>query len=226
MTEHAIHPPTGTFWKESRVVGDALALALASPLAWTLPRGAGEPVMVLPGYLTSDRSTTPLRSFLRVLGYRVEGWGLGTNRGDVEGLLEPVNQRVLDFAERSGSPVSLIGWSLGGVLAREAARDMPTKVERVITLGTPVIGGPRYTIAARAFAKQQQKIEQRIAEREQVPIEVPITSIYSQGDGVVAWQACLDRSNPDVEHLEVKGSHLGLGINPKVWGIVARRLAQ
>ncbi|MEM7481391.1 MAG: alpha/beta hydrolase [Acidobacteriota bacterium] len=225
MTEHVLRPPTGTLLKETRVVTDALSLVLAAPWALALPRGSGQTVMVLPGYMTSDRATVLLRGFLRALGHRAVGWGLGTNRGNVEGLLEPVSERVASLAEEAGSPIALVGWSLGGVLAREAARDLPALVSRVITLGTPVVGGPRYTIAAGAFAKHQAEIDAQIEERGQRPIEVPITSVYTETDGVVAWRACIDELSPDVEHLRVPGSHLGLGINPRVWSIVARRLA-
>src|SRR5690349_10940523 len=93
--------------------------------------------LVLPGLLASDSSTLPLRTFLRWLGYHVRGWDLGRNHGPTEAVLAGLPRAVLDHAERSGRPVSLIGWSLGGIYAREMARRHPRQVRQVITLGSP-----------------------------------------------------------------------------------------
>jgi pimeloyl-ACP methyl ester carboxylesterase len=126
-------------------------------------------------------------------------------------------------------PVALVGWSHGGVIARELARQAPEAVARVITFGTPVVGGAKYTAVAPLFRERGldlDRLEREIAARNAAhPILVPITAIYSCEDAVVAWQACLDPDNPDVEHVEVGGSHAGLGINPDVFGLVADRLA-
>lgn len=192
------------------------------------PRGKGEPVMVLPGFGASDRSTAILRTHLRRLGYRVRGWGLGTNRGDVSNLIPRVTQAVADHAEHVGEPVRLIGWSLGGYLAREAARDVPEHVDRVVTLGSPVVGGPRFTTTAgfyRANGTDFAQIDRFIEEREQTPIRVPITAVYSKSDGIVEWRACIDRRSPNVEHFRVRTTHIGLGFSPDVLGIVAATLA-
>jgi pimeloyl-ACP methyl ester carboxylesterase len=124
--------------------------------------------------------------------------------------------------------VRVVGWSLGGVLARETARRRPELVERVVTLGSPVVGGPKYTLAASFYRRQGvdlDALEREIAELDATPIRVPITALYSRSDGVVAWRACIDRVSPHVEHVEVGGSHAGLGFRAEVYRIVAERLA-
>ena len=100
---------------------------------------------------------------------------------------------------------------------------------RVITLGSPVVGGPKYTASHRYYLRQGydlDEIEATVAARDKVPLNVPVTAIYSKRDGVVTWQACIDRVNPGTEHVEVGTSHLGLGLSPDVYSIIARRLAE
>ena len=110
---------------------------------------------------------------------------------------------MLALADDSGRAVSLVGWSLGGVIAREVARQHPDAVRRVITYGTPV--------ARRLDAR--------------TPLRVPLTVVFSRRDGIVPWPACIDRSSTCVEHVEVSSTHLGMGIDPDVWELVAHRLA-
>jgi pimeloyl-ACP methyl ester carboxylesterase len=143
-------------------------------------------------------------------------------------LMPEVARAVAQRAREEGAPLRLVGWSLGGYLAREAARDHPQHVDRVVTLGSPVIGGPRYTATAalyRAAGVDFEEIERVIAERERNPIQVPIIAIYSKSDGIVDWRACIDRNSPRVEHFEVKATHIGLGFAPEALRIVARSLA-
>ncbi|NND00384.1 MAG: alpha/beta fold hydrolase [Gammaproteobacteria bacterium] len=201
-------------------------LAAAVPVLRRQPKGNGEPVMVLPGYAASDRSTVPLRAYLSWLGYDTCGWDLGRNTGNVRELLPRVANRVRLIGQQKGS-VNLIGWSLGGVIAREVAREIPAMVRQVVTMGSPVVGGPKYTSLGSAFAGQGvdlDAIEARIAARESRPIRVPVTSIYSKRDGIVSWQASIDRHNPQVDHIEVGATHLGLGISPDVFRIIAAKL--
>ena len=221
--------PSWPLLRESLVGLDLVRLAVEAPGLAREPRGTREPVLVLPGFGASDASTAMLRGFLGWLGYSVRGWGLGTNRGDVRTLVPRVLDLVRAFSDQTGQRVRLIGWSLGGTLVREAAREAPERVERVVTLGTPAVGGPKYTLMARFYrglGEDLDAIEAAIAARERVPIRVPLTVIYSRGDGVVAWQACIDHTNPDVEHVEVASTHLGLGFHAEVWRVIARRLAR
>jgi len=192
-------------------------------------RGQGQRVLVLPGYGASDASTSVLRAYLRLLGYRPTGWGLGRNGGDVADLLPDVVKRLESLAREEGSPIRLIGWSLGGYLAREAARERPQIVHQVITLGSPVIGGPKYTAVAGAYRRRGvdlDAIEAAVEARNRQPLETRITAVYSRSDGIVAWQACIDRHAPNVEHVEVDTTHLGLGLSPVVFRIIAARLAR
>jgi len=193
-----------------------------------LPRGDGSPVMVLPGFGTGDAATWALRKFLTYLGYDARGWELGRNHGRVPELVALILGKVEELAASRGGPVSLVGWSLGGYIAREVARERPEVVTRVITLGSPVVGGPKYTASHRHYVRKGydlDEIEARVAERERVPLKIPVTAIYSKRDGVVTWQACIDRVNAVTEHVEVGASHLGLGLSPDVYAIIASRLA-
>lgn len=221
-------PPPGLAW-----VGDAIGLAAALRLPGAAPRLAGAPrgdghvVIDLPGWKASEATGAPLRAYLRALGYDARSWGLGVNTGDPERDAEILARMVVGIAADHG-PVSLVGWSLGGVVAREVAREHPDAVRRLITYGTPVVGGPTFTVGAVAYGVEEcARITQVTEDLDQTrPITVPVTTIYTRRDGVVAWQACLDHASLDVEHVEVGSTHLGLGIDPDVWTVIAARLAQ
>lgn len=194
------------------------------------PEGDGSRVLVLPGFGADDRSTWPLRQFLTQIGYRVRGWGLGINRQPVPNSVEMIGEQVRKIIEEEDHPVSLVGWSLGGYIAREVARDCPQAVRRVVTLGSPVIGGPKYTTAARSAQSlgwNIDEIEEQIEDRKKVPLRVPVTAIFSRRDRVVAWPACVDpEDGGPIEHLEVSATHIGLGFNVEVYRLVAERLAR
>ena len=203
-------------------------LVMAFPELSAQARGHGEPVLVLPGLGASDASTFPLRRYLAWLGYDPQGWNLGRNTGNVREMLPQVADQVRQLKEQAGNPIDIIGWSLGGVIAREVARDYPDSIRQVVTMGSPVVGGPKYTSFRRFYERQGldlEEIEARIAAREARPITVPVTSIYSKRDGIVGWQAAIDRHNAQVEHIEVRATHLGLGLSPEVFMIIARKLA-
>jgi pimeloyl-ACP methyl ester carboxylesterase len=205
----------------------AARLAGALPRLLTAPRGDGHPVVDIPGWKAPELSGAPLRAYLRALGHDARGWGFGTNTGDPRRDVERLGRRVLELADASGSTVSLVGWSLGGVIAREVARQHPDAVRGVITYGTPVVGGPAHTAVARAYAPEAGVAARAVAERLDAgsPIRVPLTAVFSRRDGIVSWRACIDRSSPHVEHVEVSSTHLGMGIDPDVWELVAHRLA-
>lgn len=195
-----------------------------------LPKGDGHAVIVLPGFLAGDTSTRPMRGLLKDLGYAAHGWDMGRNlrfNGEREQALYALLDRV--YAE-SGRPVSLIGWSLGGLFAREMAKHSPGKVRQVISLGSPISNDRGYTNARHLFerlnGKQPEPMEQgRFAALEEAP-PVPTTSILSRSDGIVAWRASVQKPGPQAETLEVLASHCGLGVNPMVMYAIADRLAQ
>jgi pimeloyl-ACP methyl ester carboxylesterase len=205
----------------------AVRLAGALPRLLAAPRGDGHPVVDIPGWKAPELSGAPLRAYLRVLGYDARGWGFGTNTGDPRRDVRRLSRSVLALAEDSGRAVSLVGWSLGGVIAREVARQHPDAVRRVITYGTPVTGGPTHTAVARAYAPEAGVAARAVARRldAESPLGVPLTVVYSRRDGIVSWQACIDRSSSRVEHVEVFSTHLGMGVDPDVWQLVAHRLA-
>jgi pimeloyl-ACP methyl ester carboxylesterase len=194
-----------------------------------MPRGDGQLVMLVPGFGTTDHWLWPLGAYLRSLDYRVEGWGLGRNTGRVPQLVPQMVDRIDALTGDVDGGITLVGWSLGGYLAREAARERQQLVRRVVTFGSPVVGGPKYTTTARHYEKNGfdlDEIEARVTERDDVPLDVPVTAIYSRRDGIVAWRACIDHVNPNVEHIEIKATHLGMGLSPEVFEIVAQRLAR
>ena len=219
---------------EGRAVWEFGAYLAAMPMFKRLPKGDGHPVMVLPGLAATDASTAPLRRFLRGRGYVPLGWELGRNLGLREGLLERMLERIDAAFDTHGEKISLVGWSLGGVFARELAKLRPEKVRMVITLGSPHSGDPKATNAGRFYeyvaghSVDSPPIDTRL---HKAP-PVPTTSIYSKTDGVVAWQNCHQtRPISDVkakqnENIRVAGSHCGLGVNPTVLFVIADRLAQ
>jgi dienelactone hydrolase len=209
---------------------DLAALPLASPWLASAPRGDGHGVLVLPGLLASDASTVPLRRFLRLLSYDVRGWGLGRNRGPTEAVLEQLPQAVAEHAQRTGRAVSLVGWSLGGIFAREIARRQPSLVRQVITLGSPFAQQDRWGSHADGPYRRLSRLHAspgRIPSRKQVarPIRVPSTSVYSRHDGIVSWQACVEPDTALHENVEVRCSHLGFGVDPATLWLIADRLA-
>lgn len=218
-------PPLSGLIREIRGFLELPRLMLSFRELAQQPRGQGQPVVLLPGYRAGDGSTAILKLYLRLLGYQVQGWKLGRNSGDVPDLLPRVLKGIDSLARGTHQQVRLIGWSLGGYLAREAARERPDLVHRVITLGTPVVGGPKYTIVARWFRRHMAAIEAEIELRNRISLRTPVTAIYSRADAVVAWGACIDQNCSDVEHVEVRTTHVGLGFSPEVYKIIAQRLA-
>jgi pimeloyl-ACP methyl ester carboxylesterase len=222
-------PGAAMIWREARWMSELPAALASFPRLAGAPRGDGGPTLVFPGFGASDASTVALRAVLRFLAHDARGWGAGLNTGDVRRFVPRMIALAERVAQECGRPVRLVGWSLGGVIARELARERPALVERVVTMGSPIVGGPKYTAVARTYRRRGfdlDEIARVAAERDRVPIAVPITAIYSKNDGIVAWQACIDRTSPDVENVEVTATHLGMGFDPRVQRIVAERLAR
>ncbi|MDB5891860.1 MAG: alpha/beta hydrolase [Polaromonas sp.] len=216
---------------ELRAFWEFGSLLPAWPLLVNAPRGDGHSVIVFPGLSANDVSTVPLRHYLLALGYRSRGWEQGFNFGPRAGVLDEVKSQLVRTFEATGRKVSLIGWSLGGVYARELAKEMPHMVRGVITLGTPFAGSHKSTNAWRIYELASGRKIEREAENYDLPgaPPLPTTSLYSRSDGVVAWQASLqvpDASQPHTENIEVRASHIGLVFNPSAWWAIADRLAQ
>jgi pimeloyl-ACP methyl ester carboxylesterase len=205
------------------------AVLPAWPALQRAPAGDGHAVLVFPGLSASDASTLPLRGYLRKLDYDARGWSQGFNFGPRAGVLDNAKRALAQACKTSGRKVSLIGWSLGGVYARELAKEMPDCVRCVITLGSPFAAHPKSTNAWRIYELTSGRDIAREHSSYDLPTAppVPTTSIYSRTDGIVAWQGSIQR--PDhgrTENVEVIASHIGMGLNPSAWWAVADRLAQ
>lgn len=206
-----------------------LGIALASyPFMRSAPRGDSHPVLVFPGLAAGDITTLVIRRFLKDLGYPAFAWEQGLNFGPRPGVLEACMERITQLRAEHGRPVSLVGWSLGGVYARELAKIMPDDVRQVITLGSPFTGSPRATNAWRVYqmvSGEREIDEARFASLRETPT-VPTTSIFSRTDGVVAWQCSVEEETSTSENIEVHASHVGMGANPLALYAIADRLAQ
>lgn len=223
-------PPLWLLLLETRAIAEYAALALLQKALMTAPRGDGHPVLLIPGLMSSDWSTAPMRGYLSRLGYDAHGWGLGTNRGPRTGLESALLGRLADLAAGRGRRVTLIGTSLGGIYARQIAKVRPDLVRSVVTLGSPFAQSPKATRAWRLYEYVSGlSIDRRDAHLGGalgMPPPVPTTAIYSRSDGICAWQGCTETRGPMAESVRVFGSHLGLPHNPFVFHVVADRLAQ
>lgn len=213
---------------EGRAGWEHGATLAAQPLLARAPRGDGHPVLTLPLMLGNDLPMQPLRVYLASRGYAPYPWGLGINLGPRGDLLARCLERLHDLHHRHGRRVSLIGWSLGGLYARELAKEAPEAVRLVITLGTPFTGAPRPADVWRLYERltgEPMGLPERHGPLDRPP-PVPTTSIYSRSDGIVPWPCSREREGPRSENIEVESSHLGLGAHPLVWYAIAERLAQ
>jgi len=191
--------------------------------------GDGHPVLILPGFMATDLSTMPLRSFIHKLGYKVYGWGEGRNFAQVE-YINLMQRRLRLIYQRYGQEVSVIGWSLGGIYARELAKNAPEMVRQVIVMGTPLRGITEANNAQWLYellkkGKYTEVADQAILQDLPTRADVPTTAIYSKEDGVVPWQLCLEDESDIHQNVQVRGSHLGLGVNPLVLQIIKDRLS-
>ena len=227
----ALEPPsTALLLMEGRALPELAIFAASLPVLMTAPMGDGHPVLVLPGLVASDVSTKPLRAFLNNRGYAAYGWDLGRNFGPLPGIEKGMRERIQELRKKHGRKVSLVGWSLGGIYARQLAKMLPDDIRCVITLGSPFQGSPRATNAWKVYEfASGHKVDDRdrhMGGAISAPAPVPSTAIFTRTDGVCAWQNCREVESPIAENIEVEGSHCGLGHNPAAVFAVADRLAQ
>ena len=219
-----------TLAEPGRALGELASFYALRPLLRSLPSGDGHGVLVLPGFMASDTSTAPLRSLLGDLGYRSAGWGLGRNVKVDNARVAAMSDRIDRLADQTGRKVSLVGWSLGGVFARELAKQAPDKVRLVISLGSPISDDRGHTNARRLFEwlngpEPEPMQDGGFRGLGEAP-PVPTTSILTRTDGVVHWRGSVQEPGAQTENIEVVASHCGLGVNPAAVYAIADRLAQ
>jgi dienelactone hydrolase len=224
-------PGLGLLLAEMRGIFEFNASLMFSPLLMRAPKGDGHPVLALPGFLASDLSMAPMRRYLKELGYDAHAWNMGRNIGGISRMRAALRDRLAEIHESSGGrKVSIVGWSLGGVYARDLALQAPDMVRYVVTLGSPFANDVRATNATRLYEVLSGEAvdgDPELREAISGDLPVPTTSIYSRTDGVVNWQTCLLRPSATSENIEVHlASHVGLGVNPAALWAVADRLAQ
>ena len=229
MTDDEIRPPSPALLAaELRVFLEWPTFGLRRLLVRGLPRGDGHPVIVVPGFGSSDLASRPLRRALTRLGYNTYGWELGRNMGMRRTIRTGLPALLARATELHDAKASLIGWSLGGVFVRELARHHPDQVRRVFTLGSPINGDPTANNVDALFRwvnrGQPAKLDREGFEKRRVPPPVPCVAIHSRTDGIVAWQCAMEMEAPNTENVEVRGSHLGYGFNPEVLRTIATRL--
>ena len=228
----SMRPPSKTLmFLETRAISEFGAFLGALPMLSLAPRGDGHSVLVLPGLVASDVSTRPLRSFLRSKNYRVSGWKQGRNFGLRDGVQDTMVAQLNEMYETSGRKVSLIGWSLGGLYARQLAKMMPDKVRSVISLGSPFAASPKATNAWRVYEmvsgqRADDAPDPRFGGSLHETPPVPTTAIFSRTDGICAWQGCMEKTTATSESIEVESSHCGMAHHPAVVYAVADRLSQ
>jgi pimeloyl-ACP methyl ester carboxylesterase len=230
MTSTPIAPPARhLLLLEGRALLELAALLPAYPFLRRAPHGDAHPVLLFPGFMATDFSTRALRRFLRGLGYRAHGWNLGRNLGPSTELAVRMAERLQDLRTRYGQPVSLIGWSLGGIYARELARRFTSDVRQVITLASPFrdVEATNVPAVLRELARRRQMPNESDYRRVlHAPLPVPTTAIYSRTDGIAAWRSCRVEEGPTSQSIEVASSHLGIGHHPVALLVIADRLAQ
>jgi len=231
VTERRLRPPSLLLMlAEARSLFELNSSLLLSPLLMRAPRGDGHPVLTLPGFLASDLSMAPMRRYLKALGHDAYAWNMGRNLGGIASKRGALRDLVMRIHQTAGRKVSIVGWSLGGIYARDLALQMPEMVRSVITLGSPFANDIRATNATRLYEALSGEGVDDIPEIRQAiagDMPVPATSIYSRTDGIVNWKTSLLRPSATAENIEVHlASHIGLGVNPAALWAVADRLAQ
>lgn len=178
-----------------------------------------ETVLVIPGLFCFDFLTFMTRWQLYRAGHESYGWQMGINWGNTDKSVPKLVHSIKQLVEKHGRPVVLMGWSLGGVMAREITRQHPDLVKMVMTFGAPIVGGPKFTVTDWWYNLQNidiDQMERELMSQYAVPIERPIVAYYSKNDSVIDWRACIDPYSPNVEHIEVDSTHFGMGFSAEI----------
>lgn len=256
IKNHTIEPPAitdtiGEAFQTASTISRALRHDWRLLVGRTRPEAEKLPVFVIPGMNSTDQMLVFLHRFLQHQGHETIGWNMGLNiagfgirktantdgwdltgldktEHELPALINRVTEKVSAWAKQQGRPIGLVGWSLGGTIAREVARALPNDIAHVVTLGAPIIGGPSNTFIGpiyKARGWNLERLSQMMEKREIAnPIQVPITAIVSRIDGVVAWQACVDHHSPNVRHIDVNVSHSSMGFDHSIWQLMATAL--
>gem|GEM_PF-116409 len=231
MKKKRKHKPSW-FWLATEVGRATVELGMSVPYRKCYRaniEGDGHPVLVLPGFMASDYSTSPLREFINKIGYTSYAWDLGRNYAKVS-FIEDLSKRLVKLHIKHNQAVTIIGWSLGGVYARQLAKLNPNIVRQVITMGSPFRGITKFNNASWMYNllpgnKRVVDLDPALLNDLPLPAPVPTTAIYSKEDGIVPWRKCMEKVEDNLhQNIQVRGSHLGLGINISVFEIIADRL--
>jgi len=236
MAEKAIRPPFPLpFLEPFRALQELSTQPAGNYILGFAPSGDGHPVLTMPGFLGGDRSMSLVRRYLRQKNFDPYTWNLGQNRGPHTSGEDgaDVDARINEIFEKTGRKVSIVGWSLGGVMARNAGRRMPEKIRQIITLGSPFEAergsssiAPLFKAISGHDPDAEEIQEMMDYNRPPPPLEVPTTAIFTKTDGVVHWRGCVERPAPNTDNIEVMVSHVGLAFSPIVQFLLAERLAQ
>jgi len=175
----------------------------------------GPPALVIPGFLANDRTCIELRRALARNGYRTFPWDLGINRGAHEHILRHLRQRLEVIYD--GRPVLVVGWSLGGVYARELAREVPEMVRAVVTLGSPFSGDPHQNNVWRLYemvAGHSVDSPPVLHYPDKPP--VPTLAIWSRRDGLIARRAARGLESERDKAVELDAGHMAFAMAPAV----------
>jgi len=183
----------------------------------------GPPALVVPGFVAHDRTTEPLRRALAEAGWRVHGWDMGFNLGVRANTVERLESRL--EAIRDGDRVLLVGWSLGGLFARELARSASDRVRAVVTLGSPFSGDPKQNNVWRAYEMiARHKVDDPPIPRITEKPPVPHLAIWSRRDGLIAPRAARGLEHERDEEVELDCHHMAFGISRRAAADVVREI--
>lgn len=221
------------FTEPLRAIGERKNAFFAIRKIKPVQKGDGHPILVIPGFLGTDHATYHLRKYLSKLGYRAFPWEQGINLGNVK-KMNLIVEEIERLHDKYQTKVTLIGWSLGGVYARQIAKERPELIRQVIMLAAPFRGMTLPNHASWLFRlindqRGEVAVEDQkwLGDIEDIPNPPPVPSlaIYSKEDGIVPWNVCLEVApNDKHQNAEVKGSHQGMPSNTQAWEVIAAYL--